>query len=117
MRDRQANAIWFLSGVLVALGALQLQGNARAADEPPGIWDRTLATLSDTADRYTSDAAIADYVLASVAKQERVNRILAQRESGYRIKGLTVVLGVAPALHVGIEDLGTSPPRPARGPR
>lgn len=103
--ERLANALFFLSGILLTLLALGVGGRVHAQDDA-SIWDRAMEAVTDTTDKYTSDEAIADYVIASVAKQDRVNRILTQKRSLYRVSDLTVVVSVPPALHIGISEKG-----------
>ena len=107
MKDRLANSLWFLSGIILALAATGI-GTVSAQEEEATLWDRAVSAVSDTAGKYTNDEAIANYVMASVAKQNRVNRILGQKGSTFRVSDLRVVLSVPPALHVGITDSGAS---------
>ena len=78
MKDRLAYATWLLSGVMLAVlamgpGSAVLAGpSAEKPTVDPNIFERAWGAVAGTADKYTNDEAIADYVMASVAKQERV---------------------------------------------
>lgn len=114
-RVRAVAASAFLAGLLVAslarTAVLHAEEAPRGTPTPaPSFWDRAVSSVSDTADLYTNDEAIADYVVASVAKQARVNKILARRQSSYRIADLKVVVSVPPALEVGISEIPTPAP-------
>ncbi|MFN7973129.1 MAG: hypothetical protein U0166_12405 [Acidobacteriota bacterium] len=119
MRKIPSRASWFLAGALALAFLEHVVIRASGAPPPtpppspaPSFWDKTVGTLSDTAEKYTGDEAIADYVMASVEKQERVNAILTRRGSRYRITDLHVDIGVSPALAVGIMESPSTPPSP-----
>lgn len=118
MRDRLTPALWFTSGVLVTLAAIwgprlpvafadqaTPSPTAAPATPAPSIWDRAVGAVSETTEKYTNDEAIADYVMASLQKQDRVNRILHKRGSRFRISDMRVSFSVPPALEVGVAEL------------
>ncbi len=54
------------------------------------VMDKTMA--------FSSDELIADTIIMSMKKQEKVNAILKQRGSNYRITGVDLEMGVPPKM-------------------
>lgn len=58
---------------------------------------------------FSSDEVIADTIIKAVDKQEKVNVILKQRGSNYRVSSLNLSMSIPPAVSFGIrrvDDVG-----------
>ena len=51
---------------------------------------------------FSSDAVIADTIIKAVDKQEKVNAILKERGSNYRVSSLNLSMGIPPGVSFGI---------------
>jgi len=60
---------------------------------------------------FSSDEVIADTIIKAVDKQEKVNAILKERGSNYRVSSLNLSMGIPPGISFGIrrvmEERGT----------
>ncbi|VAW86847.1 hypothetical protein MNBD_GAMMA17-740 [hydrothermal vent metagenome] len=54
--------------------------------------------VMDKTMQFSSDELIADTIIMSMKKQEKVNAILKQRGSNYRITGVDLEMGVPPKM-------------------
>ncbi|MBL1259728.1 MAG: hypothetical protein COB33_004245 [Thiotrichaceae bacterium] len=61
------------------------------------VLDKTMA--------FSSDELIADTIIMSMKKQEKVNAILKQRGSNYRITGVDLEMGVPPKMIFGVRRI------------
>jgi len=89
---------------------------ATPADQSESLWDRAWDRVAGAAQSATSDESIADFIITSAGKQQRINRILRKKGSRLRVSDLTIVLGVAPALHVAVTEIPEAPPSPPVDP-
>lgn len=51
---------------------------------------------------FSSDEMIADTIIRAVNKQEKVNEILKERGSNYRVSSLNLSMGIPPGVSFGI---------------
>ena len=51
---------------------------------------------------FSSDEVIADTIIRAVNKQEKVNAILKERGSNYRVSSLNLSMGIPPGVSFGI---------------
>ena len=51
---------------------------------------------------FSSDEVIADTIIKAVDKQEKVNAILKERGSNYRVSSLNLSMGIPPGVSFGI---------------
>ena len=51
---------------------------------------------------FSSDEVIADTIIRAVNKQEKVNEILKERGSNYRVSSLNLSMGIPPGVSFGI---------------
>lgn len=51
---------------------------------------------------FSSDEVIADTIIRAVDKQEKVNAILKERGSNYRVSSLNLSMGIPPGVSFGI---------------
>lgn len=61
------------------------------------VMDKTL--------EFSSDELIADTIIMSMKKQEKVNAILKQRGSNYRVTGVDLEMGVPPKIIFGVRRI------------
>jgi len=54
---------------------------------------------------FSSDELIADTIIMSMKKQEKVNAILKERGSNYRIAGVDLEMGVPPKMIFGVRRI------------
>ncbi len=98
--------------MIAALGIFLIAVLTAAApvDQSGSLWDRTWDRVAGAAESATSDESIANFIIASAGKQQRINRLLKKKGTRLRISDMTIVLGVAPALHVAITEDPSAPP-------
>lgn len=73
-----------------------------------GIFEKTKQVTSkmlDKAINFSSDELLADTIMTAVKKQEKVNEILRQRGSNYRVSDIDLQIGVPPTVVFGIRRL------------
>ncbi|MCF6322859.1 MAG: hypothetical protein L3J89_00810 [Gammaproteobacteria bacterium] len=58
--------------------------------------------VMDKTMEFSSDELIADTIIMSMKKQEKVNAILKQRGSNYRITGVDLEMGIPPKMIFGV---------------
>ncbi len=58
--------------------------------------------VMDKTVEFSSDELIADTIIMSMKKQEKVNAILKQRGSNYRVSGVDLEMGVPPKMIFGV---------------
>ena len=54
---------------------------------------------------FSSDEVIAETIIKAVDKQEKVNAILRQRGSNYRVSSLNLSMGIPPGVSFGIRRI------------
>jgi len=72
------------------------------------LFDKAKALSSKAVEKiadFSSDELIADTVMKAVEKQEKVNFILQQRGSKYRVSGMDLEMGVPPKVVFGIRRM------------
>ncbi len=65
--------------------------------------------VMDKTVEFSSDELIADTIIMSMKKQEKVNEILKQRGSNYRITGVDLEMGVPPKMIFAVRRLSEEP--------
>ena len=70
-------------------------------DKAKGISDKVMEKAVD----FSSDELIADTIIKAVEKQEKINRILQERGSNYRITDLELGMGVPPSVAFSVTRL------------
>lgn len=58
--------------------------------------------VMDKTVEFSSDDIIADTIIAAMKKQEKVNEVLKQRGSNYRVNGVDLEMGVPPKVIFGV---------------
>ncbi len=61
--------------------------------------------VMDKTVEFSSDELIADTIIMSMKKQEKVNAILKQRGSNYRVSGVDLEMGVPPKMIFGVRRI------------
>ena len=61
--------------------------------------------VMDKTMQFSSDELIADTIIMSMKKQEKVNAILKDRGSNYRITGVDLEMGVPPKMVFGVRRI------------
>jgi len=61
--------------------------------------------VMDKTQEFSSDEIIADTIIAAMKKQEKVNEVLKQRGSNYRISGVDLEMGVPPKMIFGVRRI------------
>jgi len=61
--------------------------------------------VMDKTIEFSSDELIADTIILSMKKQEKVNEILRQRGSNYRVSGVDLEMGVPPKMIFGVRRI------------
>ncbi len=61
--------------------------------------------VMDKTVEFSSDELIADTIILSMKKQEKVNAILKQRGSNYRVAGVDLEMGVPPKMIFGVRRI------------
>lgn len=64
--------------------------------------------MMDKTVEFSSDEIIADTIMAAMKKQEKVNEVLRQRGSNYRVNGVDLEMGVPPKVIFGVRRIGES---------
>jgi len=64
--------------------------------------------VMDKTQEFSSDEIIADTIIAAMKKQEKVNAILKQRGSNYRVSGVDLEMGVPPKMIFGVRRIAES---------
>ncbi len=59
--------------------------------------------VSAKASQFSSDELIADTIIKAVEKQEKVNVILQERGSSYRVGNMDLQMGIPPTVTFGIQ--------------
>ncbi len=75
------------------------------------IFDKAKALSGKMVDKtleFSSDELIADTIILSMKKQEKVNEILRQRGSNYRVSGVDLEMGVPPKMIFGVRRIAES---------
>ena len=58
--------------------------------------------VSDSVNSLSSDEVIADTIIKAVEKQERVNAILQEKGSNYRVSDIDLGMGIPPSVSFGV---------------
>jgi len=61
--------------------------------------------VMDKTVEFSSDEVIADTIIAAMKKQEKVNEVLKQRGSNYRVNGVDLEMGVPPKMVFGVRRI------------
>ncbi len=61
--------------------------------------------VMDKTTEFSSDELIADTIMAAMKKQEKVNDILKQRGSNYRVNGVDLEMGIPPKVIFGVRRI------------
>ena len=61
--------------------------------------------VADKAAEFSSDEVIADTIIKAVDKQEKVNAILKQKDSNYRVSSINLTMGIPPGVSFGIRRM------------
>ena len=61
--------------------------------------------VSEKATEFSSDELIADTIIKAVAKQEKVNRILREKQCNYRISDIDLEMGIPPSVIFGVRRI------------
>ena len=75
------------------------------------LFDKAKELSSKVVDKtveFSSDEIIADTIIAAMKKQEKVNAILKQRGSNYRVSGVDLEMGVPPKMIFGVRRIAES---------
>jgi hypothetical protein len=75
------------------------------------LFDKAKELSSKVMDKtveFSSDEIIADTIIAAMKKQEKVNAILKQRGSNYRVSGVDLEMGVPPKMIFGVRRIAES---------
>ncbi|MFT4998351.1 MAG: hypothetical protein ACJA0M_000533 [Chitinophagales bacterium] len=72
-------------------------------DKAKEITDKVTNSVTE----FSSDEAIASTVMKAVEKQEKVNAILKQRGSGYRVSGIDLQMGIPPTITFGVRRVAS----------
>lgn len=67
-------------------------------DKAKEISDKVSGSVAE----FSSDGVIANTVIKAVEKQEKVNAILKERGSNYRISNIELEMGISPTVSFGI---------------
>jgi len=70
-----------------------------------GILDRAKELtdkISDSVTEFSSDEVIANAVMKAVEKQEKVNAILKEKGSNYRVSDIELQMGIPPTITFGV---------------
>ena len=73
-------------------------------DKAKGIADK--ATESVT--KFSSDEVIANTIIKAVEKQEKVNRLLKEKGSNYRVADMDLEMGIPPTVTFGVRRIDDS---------
>ena len=72
------------------------------------LFDKAKELSSKVMDKtleFSSDELIADTIILSMKKQEKVNAILKERGSNYRVSGVDLEMGVPPRMIFGVRRI------------
>lgn len=58
--------------------------------------------VSESVTSFSSDEVIANTIIKAVEKQERVNAILKEKGSNYRVSGIDLGMGIPPSVTFGV---------------
>lgn len=61
--------------------------------------------VKDKAVEFSSDELIADTIIKAVEKQDKVNAVLAERGSSYRVNDIDLQMGIPPTVTFGIRRI------------
>jgi len=61
--------------------------------------------MVDKVTEFSSDELIADTIMKAVEKQEKVNEVLKQRGSPYRVSDMDLQMGVPPTIVFGVRRI------------
>jgi hypothetical protein len=63
--------------------------------------------VSESVSEFSSDEVIANTIIKAVQKQEKVNLILKQKGSNYRVSDIELEMGIPPTVSFGIRRVET----------
>ncbi len=69
--------------------------------------------VSESVTSFSSDEVIADTIIKAVEKQEKVNAILQEKGSNYRVSDIELGMGIPPSVTFGVrrtEEKNGNPP-------
>ena len=58
--------------------------------------------VNESVTSFSSDETIANTVIKAVEKQEKVNEILKEKGSNYRVSGMDLEMGIPPSVTFGV---------------
>jgi hypothetical protein len=61
--------------------------------------------VSESVTSFSSDEVIANTIIKAVEKQERVNAILQEKGSNYRVSGIDLGMGIPPSVTFGVRRI------------
>ncbi len=61
--------------------------------------------VSESVTSFSSDAVIANTIIKSVEKQERVNALLQEKGANYRVSDIELGMGIPPTVSFGVRRL------------
>jgi len=70
-------------------------------DKAKNITDKVAESISD----FSSDEVIANTIIKAVTKQEKVNAILKEKGSNYRISDIDMSMGIPPTVTFGVRRI------------
>ena len=67
-------------------------------DKAKGLTEK----LSDSVSEFSSDEVIANAIMKAVGKQEKVNALLKEKGSNYRVSGIELQMAIPPTITFGV---------------
>ena len=61
--------------------------------------------VSESVTTFSSDEVIANTIIKAVEKQEKVNALLQQKGSNYRVSDIELSMGIPPSVSFGVRSL------------
>ena len=65
--------------------------------------------VNESVTSFSSDETIANTVIKAVEKQEKVNEILKEKGSNYRVSGMDLEMGIPPSVTFGVRRVDNLP--------
>jgi len=73
-------------------------------DKAKNLTDKVTESISD----FSSDEVIANTIIKAVTKQEKINAILKEKGSNYRISDIDMGMGIPPTVTFGVRRIDQS---------
>lgn len=80
-----------------------------------GILDKAkelTSKVTESVTEFSSDEVIANTIIKAVKKQEKVNAILKEKGSNYRVSGIDLEMGIPPTISFGVRRVNEKAENP-----